>query len=86
MYGILRSGLLKLLIFLESDMRMNNIEMWINAKLAEYQMVKAGRVHPKDVIAGLKGSLKYWQDCYGKDGTENLEWCDYCGWYCECGK
>ncbi len=65
---------------------MNEIEMWLNAELAMYQMKRGGRVHPKDVIEALKGSLKSWQYWYGENGTENLEWCEKCGWYCECGK
>jgi len=65
---------------------MNKIEMWLNSQLVTYQMQRSGRVHPKDVIDALKGSLKGWQSAYGENGTENLEWCDKCGWYCECGK
>ena len=65
---------------------MNDVQMWLQAELAKYQMRRNGRVPPKDVIQALSGALKNWQFFYGENGTENLEWCDKCGWYCECGK
>ena len=65
---------------------MNDVQLWLQAELAKYQMARYGRVHPKDVVEALAGALESWRFFYGEDGTENLEWCDKCGWYCECGK
>jgi len=69
---------------------MNDFQVYMGKVLFEYQMSKHGHgdAHPREIIKGLRGTLKSMEFDYGKNG-ESAKKCEFCNsgsYYCECRK
>jgi len=66
---------------------MNDFACHMGKIIFEYQRRHEGRgnAHPHEIIKGLEQTLKEAKFWYDKP-EEELEYCDYCGYYCECDK
>ncbi len=69
---------------------MNDFQLYMGKVLFEYQMSKQGKgdAHPKEIIEGLRGTVKAMEYDYGKNG-EKAKPCQHCNsgsYYCDCRK